>query len=289
MVVLACCLTACEKAVVADEAGTAQADANVVLRVAGFDVLPFDTRNGSADLRASCSRLNFAIYSGGKKLKGINQKAEEEAFGEVALKLDEGDYQLLVVAHSSAGNPTMSTPEKVQFTNADGFTDTFYYYGTLTVGASNQTYDVTLKRAVAMFRLVTEDGKPADVKSMRFYYTGGSGALNAVTGFGCVNSQQTVVFDLDDATDGQPLRLETYTFPHAETGTLKMLVTALDASGNALYTKEFADVPIEQNKVTQYTGRFFVSDTTGEETQDRADRCLLRIESAWNGTNEYGF
>jgi hypothetical protein len=33
----------------------------------------------------------------------------------------------VVVGHSASGNPTMTNPAKIQFTNSIGYTDTFLY------------------------------------------------------------------------------------------------------------------------------------------------------------------
>ena len=87
---------------------------------------------------------------------------------------------------------------------------------------------------------------------MRFYYTGGSGAFDANTGLGSVNSKQDVKFDM---ALGQK-QFDLYTFLHDEEGTIHLAVTALDASGNELYMREF-DVPMQQNHITWVSGAFF--------------------------------
>jgi hypothetical protein len=88
---------------------------------------------------------------------------------------------------------------------------------------------------------------------MRFYYTGGSGAFNAVTGLGCVNSKQTVTYDVASASEKQ---FDLYTFLHDLSDNIALTVTALDASGNELYTRQF-DVPMTQNNITWLSGAFF--------------------------------
>ena len=70
-------------------------------------------------------------------------------------------------------------------------TDTFYYYGDLVVTSEVQSYDLTLTRAVAMFRMVlTDDEIPSTVTKFKFYYTGGSSTFSPSAGYGCVNSKQ---------------------------------------------------------------------------------------------------
>ena len=87
---------------------------------------------------------------------------------------------------------------------------------------------------------------------MQFYYTGGSGAFNAVTGLGCVASKQDVKFDV---TSGQK-QFDLYTFLHDVEGTIHLQVTAYDASDNILSERTF-DVPMEVDHITWLTGAFF--------------------------------
>jgi hypothetical protein len=143
-----------------------------------------------------------------------------------------------------------------------GFTDTFYYYGDMTVSSEGTTVNVSMKRATAMFRLVTTDAKPDTVKKFQFYYTGGSGVLNAETGCGNVDSKQSVFVTLDDSLTGKPLQLDMYTFLKAETGKVTFTVRVFDSKDDCLskYTKEFKDVEMQRNYITRYTGAFFTKD-----------------------------
>ncbi len=53
--------------------------------------------------------------------------------------------------------------------------------------ASNakQSYDLTLTRAVAMFRLVlTDEEIPSNVAKLKFYYVGGSSTFSPKDGYG---------------------------------------------------------------------------------------------------------
>ena len=78
-------------------------------------------------------------------------------------------YQLVVIAHNGEGSATITSTEKVTFPN-NKVTDTFYYYGDLIVTSEVQSYDLTLTRAVAMFRLVlTDDEIPSSVTKFKFY------------------------------------------------------------------------------------------------------------------------
>ena len=259
-------LFSCEKAIINDN-DEAAGDANGNLRVSVYQIekTPFGsltrgTNNTSTRSSEAASevvtRLNFAVYDqSGSRLKQINQTSDQANFGTVSFSLEEGTYQLVVVGHSANGNPTMTNPAKIQFTNSTGYTDTFLSSGDITIEAEDPLkVDVTLERIVALCRFcLTDETIPADVRKMQFYYTGGSGAFNAATGLGSVASKQTVTFDV---TDGSQKQFDLYTFLHELSDNIALKVTALDASGNVLYEREF-DVPMEQNHITWLSGAFF--------------------------------
>ena len=161
-------VTGCEKSLLEEE-GAVPSDANVVLKLSIYDDLPFDTRS-KKPVSQLCSRLNVAFFQNGAKVKTVAQKSEDSGFGTVAVTLEEGSYEVVVIAHNSDGSATITSTEKVTFPN-NLVTDTFYYYGTLTVEASPKTYDLDIKRVVAMFRLMLPAPLPAAAKRIRFYYT----------------------------------------------------------------------------------------------------------------------
>ena len=282
--ILCCLLTGCEHVNIADieEANGSNAatelKGNLRISVSQLEQTPLSaiTRAGLVDV---CSRLNFAIYNlSGSRIKQTNQVWGDTGFGSTSFQLDEGTYQLVVLAHSSNGNPTMTDPAKVRFTNAQGFTDTFLYNDNVTVGAEPQTRTLTLSRITSLCRFVIDGDIPAGVSRMRFYYTGGSGAFNAATGLGSVNSKQDVKFDV---TSGQK-EFDLYTYLHDTEGTIHLKVYALDAADNVLTEREF-NVPLAQGKMTTYSGDFFSggdydSTTTG-----------INLNTDWDGSIEITF
>jgi hypothetical protein len=192
----------------------------------------------------------------------VNQEKSNASFGVAGFQLEEGTYQLVVVGHSANGNPTMTNPEKIQFTNTTGYTDTFLCYSEVSIGEDPVDYEVSLDRIVALCRFVITDDIPAEVKKMQFYYTGGSGAFNAKTGMGSVNSKQTVTYDVTTVSEKQ---FDLYTFLHEPSDGIALKVTALDANGNELYNREF-DVPMQQNHITWLSGAFFSGSSSSSTT-----------------------
>jgi hypothetical protein len=266
-------LCACQKASIYDDEPKPETKPNLIVNVFEIEQTPFSdiTRAEPAE---ACTRLNFLVYDmEDKRVKYVNQQVGEEDFGTASFQLDEGDYYLVVVAHSSDGNPTTTNPVKIQFTNKQGYSDTFLSSGIINIGSDLLEQKVHLDRITALCRFVITDDYPDDVARMRFYYTGGSGAFDSTTGFGNVNSKQTVFFDV---ADGQK-QFDLYTFPHDIEGTIHLLVTALDAEDNVIKEHEF-DVPITQNKITWLSGPYFTGSHSGSTTVS-----AVNINTEWAG------
>ena len=283
-IALAVLVAACEKPIL-DEDVVSMKEANVILHMTQYEQEAFGnsgnraTTRTATDITELCSRLNIAIFDAdGTKVKTVAQKEGDASFGTVALTLAAGTYQLVVIAHNGEGSATISSTEKVTFPN-NKVTDTFYYYGDLVVTSEVQSYDLTLSRAVAMFRMVlTDDEIPSTVTKFKFYYTGGSSTFSPSAGYGCVNSKQTEIRPVAD--DGT---YEIFTLPHTEEDVLtKLTVTALDANDNTIKERIFENIPVTRNQVTRYTGSFFGNGGSGQ-TSDGTFR--LTADPDWDSVN----
>ena len=282
-------VAACEKPILDEEDAVTRKEANVILHMTQYEQEAFGNSGNRATTRAAtditelCSRLNIAIFDDdGTKVKTVAQKEGDASFGTVAMTLAAGTYQLVVIAHNGEGSATISSTEKVTFPN-NKVTDTFYYYGDLVVTSEVQSYDLTLSRAVAMFRMVlTDDEIPSTVTKFKFYYTGGSSTFSPSVGYGCVNSKQTEIRTVSD--DGV---YEIFTLPHTEEDVLtKLTVTALDANDNTVKERVFENIPVTRNQITRYTGSFFGSGGSGQ-TSDGTFR--LTADPDWDSVNGYTF
>ena len=283
-------LAACEKPILDDGSvdGGSPGEANVVLHFTQSEDGDFTAATRAAtraatDITDLCSRLNLAVFNAdGTKVKTVAQKEGDASYGTVALSLAAGTYQLVVIAHNGDGSATITSTEKVTFPN-NKVTDMFYYYGDLVVGSEKQSYDLTLTRAVAMFRLVlTDESVPSKVAKLKFYYLGGSSTFSPKAGYGCVNSKQTEIRPV--STDGI---YEIYTLPHTEEDVLtKLTVTALDANDDVIMERTFENIPIIRNQVTLYTGSFFGSGGTGDTG---SGTFRLTADPDWDSVNGYTF
>ena len=256
LLMLVATLTSCEKFAL-DDSGTHShdANANVIIHASVAKNNSTGTRSEEEDeevegkpLEDYCSRLSIAIFDGEEKVKTLNLTAEKDGYDDIGINLDAGKYRMVAIGHNGSGNCTISSPEKVKFYK-NKMTDTFFYYGTFNVLDGEDTDDyILLNRAVAQFKVHISDATiPAEAHSIKFYYTGGSSTLDAVTGYGCVQSRQTESFKLQEGNRDYSV----YTFPREENKGLKMTINILDADAQSIkeYSKE--GVPVKRNNITQ--------------------------------------
>jgi hypothetical protein len=273
-----CVFSSCENVLSQGNKSEETLDGNLIVNVFQLEQTPFSsvTRTDPANV---CTRLNFAVYDAdGERVKQINQEVGDADFGSASFQLPEDTYLLVVLAHSSNGNPTMTDPTKIKFTNAQGYTDTFLYSNEITVESEPLELSLTLNRIVSLCRFIITDDYPEGVAKMQFQYKGGSGAFDANTGLGSVNSIQTLTFDVKS---GQK-QFDLYTFLHDTEGSISLEVTALDANGNLLYEQKF-DIPLFQNQITWVSGDFFGDG--GSQTVSPT----ITIDTQWDAENFYTY
>jgi len=273
-------LTSCEKPFIPDEAVDDHSDGNLVVNVFQVEQLSFGSPTSRSTLSDFCQRLVFAVYDeSGKVVRRSFQKAEDAGFGAVRFKLDSGTYQLVVIGHSSSGNPDLSNITKIKFSNENGYSDTFLHYSTLVVDDDVVSVEVNLRRVVSLCRVVFTDPVPSNVTNIRFYFTGGSGAFDATTGLGSINSIQTIFFPVE--VGQQPSTFDLYTFLHDTEGTLQLHATAYNV-GNIVYERMFR-VPMKQRAITKLSGPFF------SDESDTNINIVVSINNEWESEETINF
>ena len=104
ILMVAVCLTACEKPVIDDIVSPPDSsEFEVNFNITHFEQIPFssttDTRAATAASDA-CTRINLAIFKDGEKVKSINQTNTDSNFGTISTSLAEGIYTVVILAHS---------------------------------------------------------------------------------------------------------------------------------------------------------------------------------------------
>jgi hypothetical protein len=213
------------------------------------------------------TRITLAIYKDGTLIDQVSQSKDNDDFGNIEEKLENGTYQAIVLAHSCDGAVNISNNVYKVAMPDNKVSDSFWCNEEFTVDENTSNVNLSLERIVAKFVLNVEDNIPSNVKTMQFYYTGGSSTLDAINGVGIVNSRQTVKIPITSDMVGKPATFEVFTFPRTDSETLKMKVTALNSTGATITEMTFEDVPIAKNQVTTYSGSFFGGDPgTGDDT-----------------------
>ncbi len=244
----------CEKMIVGDDGDD---DANVVVSIRSIEQTPFKSFT-RASLEDVCTRLNFIVFDkDGVKLDQKNQELGDENFGQGKFTLPLGTYRLVIVAHSSNGNPSVEKRtdkknESIAFKNVNGFTDTFFASQDITVGEEAMSLNINLNRIVALVRFINEDPIPVKADSIMFYYEGGSGSIDALNGSGNVQSKQ--VTWVGKSHFGSPF--EIYTIPREDSDHLDVTVGAYQGSDNLSSTK-IPNIPIQRNSITTCRGAIF--------------------------------
>ena len=223
--------------------------------------------------------MNFVVFDeNGERVEQKNQELGDEGFGEGKFTLPSGNYRLAIVAHSSDGNPsvnkrTASKNESISFTNAKGYTDTFFASKALTVGDSTINLEMNLSRVVAKVRFIYEDAIPEKADSIRIYYEGGSGSIDAQTGYGNVKSKQTAWFDRSESP------LEIYTIPREDDAYLEATIGTFH-NGDLLTSTLVDSIPIRRNCITTCRGNIFDGKVTKVSF-------TITVDDSWDSPIEY--
>ncbi len=288
---LAVIMTACTRYELGEDVVSGNGKNMLTIRISPFEKSNFDvnpTSRAIVGINEVCSRINFAIFdSNGKKVASTNQDNNTgNGFGTFNAALDDGEYSIVIVAHSTGGNATISRPDSIRFAD-NKVSDTFAYYEHITL-TGNLTKEIVMKRCVAMFRLQLTERIPANIKYLKFYYTGGSSTLDATTGFGRVNSRQTEIREVPEAAyTSYDNIFEIYTIPHSTNDELKLTISALAADGKSeLDEKTFDVIPVTQGQITRFTGTIF--NTNDYPSPSMPINFVIKADNNWT-EKKYSF
>ncbi len=286
-------LSSCQKVAIGQEDETetrpgTNKKVTLTVKVAHIELVPFGdmasakkafhAATRTTNVAEACHHLCFALYKDGKRVKYANQNAGTEDFGIVKLHVDPGKYKLLVLAHNADKNPATTDPEHIVF--GKDVTDTFYEFKDIDIQNTGEI-DVSLKRAVAKFQLVTTDVVPSGFSQIYCVYTGGGSTFDAVKGVGVNAGSQYKIFGLSATDINKTKTLEIYTFPRSENDSLNMLVETFNAN-NEIHRKLSLHVPIRKNMITRYTGSLF------DESANETFHINLQSADEWE-TREFNF
>lgn len=293
LIIVMATLSSCERINIPEQESAGHL---LTLRIHGFSSVPFpdgtdsSTRAGTEPVTGSSSvtHLDIALFnSDGEKVVKLNQHSGDTTFGSPQIRVPEGTYTLVVVAHSGSGVATITSPTEVTFPN-NKVTDTFCTCQTLTVDENTNSLDISLQRAVAMVRVILTDSElPTEFSQLQLYYTGGSSTFSPQAGIGSKNSRQTELRKLAEVrkdSEGHPI-FEIYTFPHMQEGVIKLTLTPQNAQGSPIASESIiSEVPIRVNYITEARGYLFSGGSSSFSTI-----LSICIQDQWEGTYSLDF
>ena len=234
--------TACEKFATEEDSQGSTKPSNGQTGTASSDNDGNACLKVSEDQLSAFSRFSFGIFHGNQKIKVVHQLQDDAQFGTLSIPLDAGDYQVVGIGYQNEKPCTISQADKITFPN-NQVTPTYASYESLTIGSDKPiVLSLTPKLASSEIRLNITDEIPAQAKTIKIYYTGGSSTLDATTGYGCVNSRQTVELPMHS----EQHQYSIYTLPHADGRKLKVVITVYDPSGVTMAEKTLNMIEVKQ-------------------------------------------
>ena len=232
--------------------------------------------------------LSFAAFdaaTGTAVVPTITSNTGDKEYGIFTATFPYGSYQLVFVGYEKDYDCIIDSPSSVSFANSF-VPNTFLYYTTIDINEETESQQsITLKRAVAAFRLVINDEIPAEFRSVRFVCDGGGTALNATTGFAKEVVGRTSTVNIPATfKGGENAGILTYLFlPSSET-VVNYHVEALDDANNVICSRDFCDVPMKINTITCYSGSFFT-----EPIKSKTSDYTILYEKEWADTLHFSY
>lgn len=245
---------------------TEDVTAPVTVSVSGFSVEQGDiaeTRATTVGEYNNLKALTLAFYKsdGTQQFKATQYKNDAstyDTFGEFSTSLPIGHYTMVVMGCSSdnaAGNILLTGLYTAGYD--DYVRETFSASQAVTVSNSSaQNLSITLNRIMAKVKIVSTDGRTADVHAIRTTFSGGSKGFNPTSGLATDNNGivNTVV---TNAIIGNTTTIGNGVFLASDEQTMDVTVETLDADEHVLFSKTVTNVPLKRNRETTLTGAMY--------------------------------
>ena len=200
-----------------------------------------------------CTRLDVWITDG-TTTQDIHQTSADADFGSLSVTLNKTKtYTIYAVGHKADG----ATLSDGVISFADDKVTHSMFYTTTFSPATTTSLSCLMNRIVADFRLEITDDIPVECKSLRFTISNVFDRWNVSTGgTHGLDRVSTISYG------GTSAIFNVYAITTDAQTTHDITVEALDADGNVLQTRTFANVPLQNGYKTTYRGTFFIDTAT---------------------------
>lgn len=205
--------------------------------------------------------LAFYASDGTEVLKQTQERADATTyttFGHFSCNLPIGSYTMVVIGRglSNGDEFTLTSPTAAAYTS-EKVRETFSATQAVTVTSTTPlNLNVTLSRVVAELKVVSTDGRSADITKIRTTYSAGGKTFSPTTGLATTNTGFSVTNNPSSAV-GAAISVYSFLFLASDTQTMDITLEALDANDQVLITKVVNDVPLQRNKKTTLQGALF--------------------------------
>lgn len=248
----------------------------VQVSLQGFRTSLISTRASLEE--TTVKRISFAVFdTSGSLVENIQQKDDDEDFGQIKFLLPEGDYTFVAVAHGihtdTAPCATIRSTTEVQLPESF-LSDTYSLVEEHTISGNKKvTITMELQQVVAHIHAVSDDIVPANVKAIGFTVNPTGEKLTDSNlplidpSTGLAPRSYAFTYNLL-ATPGDPYDREFFILLTSESESLPVTLTVYDNSSQLIdeYKRELTSQPFRQGYTTTLTGTIFSSYQNGTFT-----------------------
>ena len=250
--------------------------APVKVHVNGFAIsqeeFSFKTAQDVADYN-DVNAVTLAFYKAdGTEAYKTTQTKNEADFGEFSLSLPMGTYTMVAVAYynSDASPLELTSPTVAAYTGTRAY-ETFAATQEVMISNTNAVdISATLDRVVTQLKVVSTDGKTADVSNVRMTFSAGGKDFNPSTGLTITNTGFANTVGNSAAVGATSTSLS-FLFLATDEQNMNVTIETLDADGNTLFSKTVNNVPFKRNRVTKLTGAMYTNTSTTGSFQVNTD------------------
>ena len=270
VILAACALVSCEKAVTFDDLKQPVYDKTVdftfnVSGEFGSAIFNVPMTRGSVYLNegeTGMTDLWAFDYIDDELTQMVHQKSEDADFGKPKMSLTYGNHHVYFIA-SRGADPSID--EEGHVISWGTVRDTFWKdYEVNVVSTSNGNRAVTLDRVATKLRIVVDDLVPAGCATVsvtpdRWYY-----GLDYMTGDAVSAQKKAVSVSVPESyvgTTGQ-LAVSIFGLSGPSEWTTNVAVKASDSAGSTLGSASITGAPFKRNRATEYHGFLFGSEGT---------------------------
>ena len=210
--------------------------------------------------------LAFYTPNGAEQYKAIQIKSDAstyENFGEFSCSLPYGTYTMVAVGYYyKADQPfDLTSPTLAAYTGDHAY-ETFVSTQTFSILDSDPlSIYSTLERVNTTLRVISTDGKAADVTNIRMTLAKGGRAFNPTTGLATVNSGFSNTVGVSAAT-GSSTNSLTLFFLASDEQTMDVTIETLNEDQEVLFSTTVHDVPFKRNRQTLLRGAMYSASTS---------------------------